>query len=119
VEPVERFTSRQVAATRIGKAIQNLQPAAGAQRRQVAPKKASARNKASRRAVAPYRFYGIDEHYEIFQNAPVYIANRGTTFVAIQRDPVAACFGHETATTIHALRSCGECLGNHQQAPYV
>ena len=50
VEAVERFTSRQVAATRIWKAIQNLQPTAGAQRRQVAPKKMSARNKASRRA---------------------------------------------------------------------
>jgi len=50
VEPVERFTSRQVAATRIWKAIQHLQPTAGAQRRQVAPNKATARNKASRRA---------------------------------------------------------------------
>ena len=50
LEPVERFTSRQVAATRIWKAIQNLQPTAGARRRQVAPKKTSARNKASRRA---------------------------------------------------------------------
>src|SRR6267154_4598698 len=49
VEPVERFTSRQVAATRIWKAIQNLQPTAGAQRRQVAPNKASAKHKASRR----------------------------------------------------------------------
>jgi hypothetical protein len=36
VEPVERFTSRQVAATRIWKAIQHLQPTAGAQRRRVA-----------------------------------------------------------------------------------
>jgi len=50
VEPVEQFTSRQGAATRIWKAIQHLQPGAGAQRRQVAPNKASARNKASRRA---------------------------------------------------------------------
>src|SRR2546423_11452074 len=33
VEPVERFTSRQVAATRIWKAIQNLQPSASARRR--------------------------------------------------------------------------------------
>src|SRR5436190_16172335 len=49
VEAVERFTSRQVAATRIWKAIQNLQPTAGAQRRQVAPNKASAKHKASRR----------------------------------------------------------------------
>src|SRR5260370_32121405 len=48
VEPVERFTSRQVAATRIWKGIQNLQPNAGARRRRVAPKKASAKNKASR-----------------------------------------------------------------------
>jgi hypothetical protein len=50
VEPVERFTSRQVAATRIWKGIQNLQANAGARRRRVAPKKASARNKTSRRA---------------------------------------------------------------------
>ena len=50
VEPVERFTSRQVAATRIWKAIQNLQPIAGTQGRRVAPKKASASNKANHRA---------------------------------------------------------------------
>ena len=49
VEPVERFTSRQVAAARIWKAIQQLQPNVGAQRRRVAPKKVSAGNKASRR----------------------------------------------------------------------
>src|SRR5256714_13770118 len=49
VEPVERFTSRQVAAARIWKAIQNLQPTAGAQRRRVAPEKGSAGNKANRR----------------------------------------------------------------------
>src|SRR5260370_7719174 len=49
VEPVERFTSRQVAATRIWKAIQNLEPTAGAQRRQEAPNKASAKPKPSRR----------------------------------------------------------------------
>jgi len=50
VEQVERFTSRQVAAARIWKAIQQLQPNVGAQRRRVAPKKVSAGNKASRRA---------------------------------------------------------------------
>ena len=50
VQPVERFTSRQVAAARIWKGIQHLQPTAGARRRQVAPKKAIARNKASRSA---------------------------------------------------------------------
>src|SRR5260370_22226049 len=48
-EPGERFTSRQVAAARIWKAIQQLQPNAGVQRRRVAPKKATASNKASRR----------------------------------------------------------------------
>src|SRR6267378_2720625 len=42
VEPVERFTSRQVAAARIWKAIQHLQPTA---QRHVAAKKASGRNK--------------------------------------------------------------------------
>src|SRR5260370_23807068 len=46
VEPVERFTSRQVAATRIWKAIQNLQPTAGARRPQVAPNTTSANAKA-------------------------------------------------------------------------
>jgi hypothetical protein len=55
MEPVERFTSRRVAATRIWKAIQNLEPTAGARRRQVAPRKASAKNKASRRARATGR----------------------------------------------------------------
>src|SRR3954471_24025174 len=49
VEAVERFTSRKVAAIRIWKAIQNLQPTAGAQRRQAPPNKPSARHKASRR----------------------------------------------------------------------
>src|SRR6266550_7807261 len=52
VEQVERFTSRQVAAARIWKAIQQLQPNAGVQRRRVAPKKVSAGNKASRRPAA-------------------------------------------------------------------
>jgi hypothetical protein len=49
VKPIERFTSRQVAITRIWKAIQNLQPDAGAGSRPVAPKKATAKNQASRR----------------------------------------------------------------------
>jgi hypothetical protein len=49
VEPVERFTSRQVAATRIWKAIQNLQPAAGASGRRLEPKEGKA-NKVSRRS---------------------------------------------------------------------
>jgi hypothetical protein len=49
VEPVERFTSRQVAATRIWKAVQYLEPNAGAGRRKVAPKQASAKSKANRR----------------------------------------------------------------------
>jgi hypothetical protein len=48
VEPVERFTSRQVAVTRIWKAVQNLEPTAGAGRRR-APKKESAKIKANRR----------------------------------------------------------------------
>src|SRR5258707_1669498 len=47
VEPVERFTSRQVAATRIWKAIQKLEATAGARRRQVAPNKTHAKPKAS------------------------------------------------------------------------
>jgi hypothetical protein len=55
VEPVARFTSRQVAATRIWKAIQNLQPNAGAPGRHVAPKEPKARSKASRRVPAPGR----------------------------------------------------------------
>jgi hypothetical protein len=48
VEPVERFTSRQKAATRIWKAIQNLQP--GGARKRAVPRTVSARNKASRLA---------------------------------------------------------------------
>jgi hypothetical protein len=50
VEPVERFTSRQVAVTRIWKAIQHLQPAGVACRRRAAAKKGSAQKKASRKA---------------------------------------------------------------------
>jgi hypothetical protein len=48
VEPVERFTSRQVAVTRIWKAIQHRQPGGAAHRRRVEAKKSSARKKASR-----------------------------------------------------------------------
>src|SRR3954463_11614875 len=50
VKAVKRFTSREVATARIWKAIQTLQPTAGAQRRQVAPKKGRERNTASRAA---------------------------------------------------------------------
>jgi hypothetical protein len=50
VEAVKRFTSREVATSRIWKAIQSLPAAAGVQRRQVAPKKARAKSKASRPA---------------------------------------------------------------------
>ena len=49
VQPVQRFTSRRVAAARIWKAIQNLTPSGGAQRRLVGLKKGSARNKATRK----------------------------------------------------------------------
>src|SRR5260370_35248372 len=49
VEQVERFTSRQGAAARIWKAVQQLQPNAGAQRRPGGPKKARSGNQASRR----------------------------------------------------------------------
>jgi len=50
VKPVERFTSRQVAATRIWKAIQNLEPTAGARTRQLAPSNGGAKHKPSSRA---------------------------------------------------------------------
>ena len=50
VEPVERFTSRQVAVTRIWKAIQHLQASRGADRRRAAAKKAGAKTKAGRKA---------------------------------------------------------------------
>jgi uncharacterized protein DUF3489 len=53
VEPVQRFTSRQVAAARLWKAIQQLKPASGEQRRQVQSKKGGARNKAQRPARPP------------------------------------------------------------------
>ena len=47
---MERFTSRKVAATRIWKAIQHLQPTAGARRRPVASTQAPASHKATPRA---------------------------------------------------------------------
>ena len=47
VQSVERFTSRQVAVTRIWKAIQHLQASGGAHRRRDAAKKGSAKKKAS------------------------------------------------------------------------
>jgi hypothetical protein len=50
VEPVERFTSRQVAVTRIWKAIQHLQAGGGADRRRAAAKQSGAKKKASRKA---------------------------------------------------------------------
>jgi hypothetical protein len=50
VEPVERFTSREVAVTRIWKAIQHLQASSAAHRRKVAAKKGSAKKRASRKA---------------------------------------------------------------------
>src|SRR5260370_40624122 len=49
VEPVERFTSRQVAMPRILKAIQHLQPGGGADRRRPAAKQGSAKKEASRK----------------------------------------------------------------------
>jgi hypothetical protein len=50
VEPVQRFTSRKTAVTRIWKAIQHLQLGSGPDRRKAGRKKASARKKASRKA---------------------------------------------------------------------
>src|SRR5213076_3552752 len=50
VEPVERFTSRQVAATRIWKAIQSLESGDGAQAPRAAVKKPAARKKAPQAA---------------------------------------------------------------------
>jgi hypothetical protein len=55
VEPVERFTSRQVAITRIWKAIQHLQPGGGAHRRRVVAKQGSAKKKAGRNALPAVR----------------------------------------------------------------
>jgi hypothetical protein len=49
VEPVERFTSRLVAVTRIWKAIQRQQPADGAHGQPARSSKANARNKAIRK----------------------------------------------------------------------
>src|SRR6266576_3299369 len=46
VEPVERFTSRQVAVTRIWKAIQQLEPGGGMQARRATVKKPVPRKKA-------------------------------------------------------------------------
>jgi hypothetical protein len=50
VQCVERFTSRQVAVTRIWRAIQHLQPGGGAHRHPVAAKTGSAKKEASRKA---------------------------------------------------------------------
>jgi hypothetical protein len=50
VEPVQRFTSRQVAATRIWRAIQHLKPASDAPGRRVAPKRGTARKTTGRGA---------------------------------------------------------------------
>src|SRR6267378_2122230 len=50
VVPVKKFTSRELAVTRIWKAIQHLKPAVGAHRPAVASKKGSAGKKASRKA---------------------------------------------------------------------
>lgn len=50
VEPVERFTSRQVAMTRIWQAIQHLQPGGGTHRSRVAAKQGITNKKASRKA---------------------------------------------------------------------
>jgi Protein of unknown function (DUF3489) len=50
VQPVERFTSRQVAVTRIWKAIQQLQHGGAAHRRKVPDKQGNAKNKAGRKA---------------------------------------------------------------------
>src|SRR5579871_2991014 len=50
VEPVERFTSRQVAVARIWKTIQHLELGSGADRREVKGKKAGGRKKAGRQA---------------------------------------------------------------------
>ena len=55
VEPVERFTSREVAITRIWKAIQHLQPGVGAHRRRVVAKQGSAKKKARRNALPAVR----------------------------------------------------------------
>jgi uncharacterized protein DUF3489 len=50
VEPVQRFTSRQVAAKRIWRAIQHLKAAGGAPAPQVAAKRGRSRKKAARGA---------------------------------------------------------------------
>jgi hypothetical protein len=49
VEPVQRFTSRKKAVARIWKAIQNLKPGSGAERRKGEGKKSSASKNASRK----------------------------------------------------------------------
>jgi hypothetical protein len=54
VEAIERFTSRSIAAARIWKAIQHLQPGGGARGRSVAPRKGTAMKKASRKAGSPH-----------------------------------------------------------------
>src|SRR5260370_11865340 len=55
VVPVKKFTSRELAVTRIWKAIQHLKPAVGAHRPHVAAKKVRAGKKASRQDRPPPR----------------------------------------------------------------
>jgi len=50
VEPVERFTSRKVAVTRIWKTIQHLRPAGGSHRPRAAARKGGGKKKPSRKA---------------------------------------------------------------------
>jgi hypothetical protein len=55
VEPVQRFTSRQAAATRIWKAIQHLQPGSGEDRRKAAAKHGDAKKRTNRKAQSAVR----------------------------------------------------------------
>jgi hypothetical protein len=92
MEPVQRFTSRHVAAMRIWKAIQHLEPGGGTHRQQVVSNRGSARKKASLRA------------------PPAPRENRKTAQVIgskARQKPVVARPGSKTAKVLDLLKRSG------------